>query len=244
MTEASTAVPAAGAFLRLAQDGDRRGAARMADAAIRDGADDERTLAYATLTYLHCGRFRAATRTLDRLAGARGSDAQWARAAVAVALRPEDGPAALAELAVHSATTAEYALLAGVAWYQQGDRENGDRWLAGADVDPRSVFTTAAALGMRRRANAGPAAIAVQVTLVLAGFAVLGLIGLALGSAGAAAVNRRRMRGTVAGPANALLAISTPREQHGRREVARFVALVMVVVAVVVALIALAALTA
>lgn len=243
MTEVTTAVPAAGDFLRVAQDGNRREAARMADTAIRGGANDERTLAYATLTYLHCGRFRAAKRTLDRLAGFDGTDAQWARAAMAVAFRPKDAPAALAELAVHSGTTAEYALLAGVASYQQGDEENGDRWLERAGVNPLSVFTTAAALGMRRRSNAGPAGIAVQVILVVAGFALLGFIGLILGSAGAAAVNRRRMRGKVRGPANALLAISTPREQHSGREIARFLGLLMVVVGAVVAVIMLASVT-
>ncbi|MEM9468032.1 MAG: hypothetical protein AAGA90_21870 [Actinomycetota bacterium] len=234
----SAPVMTADQFLSAVQAGDTKQANAAADAAVRDPAADDRTVAWAALTYLHTGRFDGAKKLGKRLADSSSAEALWARSALAIAFTPARAPELLARLAPLAEGTPEYALLSGVCAHQQGHTAEGDRWLSGIPVNPQSVFATAAALGMRRRANQGLGRRVVQVLCAVVGTAVLGVIGLALGLLAAAALNRRALKGKTTGAAHALLSIATPRETHTAREwlvmTGKVVAGFAVVIAIVV----------
>lgn len=213
-----TPVLTADQFLALVQEGRTKEANREADRALRADDPSDRTLAWAALVYLHTGRFDAAKKLGKKLEDSPSVEALWARAALAIAFKPGDAPSLLTLLHPHAGGSPEYALLAGVSAYQQGLHAEGDHWMAGVQVHPQSVFATAGALGMRRRANQGLGRRLIQVGLAVGGTLVLGLIGLALGLLAAAAINRSALQSKTTGAANALLSVKPPRETHSNRE--------------------------
>lgn len=223
----------ADAFLAAAQAGQKQDAAEAADALLSDPMVEERTLAFAALTYLHAGRFDAAKKTAKKLEGAGGVDALWAKAAVAVAFNPKQSKTATEALAPWGAGTDELRLLAGVAAYQNGEREAGARLLDGLAINPMSVFATAATLGMRKMSNTGLAARTIQVAIGIVSLFTLGIIGLFLGLAGAEGVNRSRARRNLGPSERTLLELAAPKEKHNSKEVGRFVLFAVLVFAVI-----------
>ena len=233
----ATRVLTADEFLAEVQAGNTKEANAAADAAVRDPDAGARTLAWAALTHLHTGRFDSAKKIGKRLEASPSIEALWARAALAVAFKPKLAPDLLAQLGPSAQGTAEYALLAGVSAHQHGNATEGDRWLHHVTVNPASVFATAAALGMRRRANQGVGRRIVQVLCAVVGALFLGLIGLVLGLVGAAAINRRNLQSQTTGAAHALLSVKTPRETHSNRESLLMFAKIIGFFAVTIALI-------
>lgn len=208
------------AFFAAAQDGRTKEAAQAADRRLRGHGVDERTRAYAALTYLHAGRFRSAKRVAKGLSDATGHEAAWARAAVAVAFHPGRSADAVTRLAPFGQGTNEFALLAGVSAMQHGDDDTGQRLLATATIHPSSVFATAGALGMRHRANMGAGGRIFLVGCGLLGLLLFSIVGALLGIAAGRAINRRSLRRRTTGGAYALLDLDTPRERHSLRELA------------------------
>ncbi|MEM7143153.1 MAG: hypothetical protein AAF548_19180 [Actinomycetota bacterium] len=226
----------ADAFLMAAQAGNGKDAQKAADAALRDAAPDEKTLAYAVLTYIHTGRNEAAKKALKRLGDAGSDHALWARAAGAVAYEPNDAPDLLRALHATGADTNEYAILSGVSAYQQGHDEIGDQWFHHATINPQSAFATAGALGMRKHATSGGRAIVFRVLAAVAGALVLGIIGLLIGIAAGEASTRRYLRNRTTGPAQALLTIKPPRDHRTNRESLKILGLCAVFAIAIVAL--------